>query len=753
MRRGYGCAIFLTVLIACMGATGCGGGSGSSIPPLKITVTSLPSGVVGSPYSATLTATGGTPSYTWSQVSGGDLPAGLSLGNAGVFSGTPTTAGTFGPYVFKAADSNSLVAQTVPLSIVIATNTLTVTTTSLPSGVVNSSYSVTLAATGGKPPYTWAQSAGGSLPPGIATITSAGVLTGTPTAAGTFGPYVFKVIDSTNQASASTNLFITISAAPAAACKGLGGEGALTASTPYAFLLQGRDGSGRPLDIIGSFTPDGAGNLTSATVDYNGFINGPQQMQVDLAQSSYAFSSTTNQGCLSLVFAASSGDVASARREGKSPRFVHGPALPDPSREAVPAATSSVSSVLFAFGLGGFDGELYHTGRIIENDNTGGGTNASGLIHLQTPSAFSIASLQPNYAFGVDGWTADNTGFLRTVIAGSFANSSGSLSNGVADMNVQGTASGELPPPPPPPPAVPPTPLPAGYGTLNSAVDSTTGRGTGTYNITSPSGVLTFDFAFYILNGSDFLLISTDSPISVGSAPLLSGRALATGASFPAGALNGYYVMALQGIEVGSKKVGNYAAIGTLNATSTGTIPSATLYVNNSGAYTNNPYSGASYTTDAASGRSPLSGFTLNSPVAYPTAPGSDDGIAGFLVGTDPNSSSGELIFQSASAPAYALSDVTGNYAASTNEDVDGLNGASFGVFSFTGSGTFTATQIATGQVAVLTNPGTITVNADGSGTLNGSKMSLVTNGSVIYAIPNSGDPLVYVFLAASTPE
>jgi hypothetical protein len=744
MRRSYSCAIFLTLLIACMGATGCGG-SGSTIPPLKITVTSLPSGVVGSPYSATLTATGGTPSYTWSQVSGGALPAGLSLGNAGVFSGTPTTAGTYGPYVFSAADSNSLVAQTAPLSIVITTNTLSVTTTSLPGGVVGASYSVTLAATGGTPPYNWTQSAGGSLPPGIANITGAGAITGTPTAAGTFGPYVFSVIDSTNQATASANLSIVISPSPAAACKALGGEGALTASTPYAFLLQGRDGTGRPLDIAGSFTPDGAGGLTNATVDYNGFVNGPQQMQVDLAESSYAFSSSTNQGCLSMVFTAPSADVASARRQGKSPNFVHGPALPAPTGKAVSAAVGSVSSVLFAFGLGGFDGELYHSGRIMENDNTGGGTNASGLIHLQTPSAFSIVSLQPNYAFGFDGWTADDTGFLRTVIAGSFANSSGSLSDGVADLNVQGTASGELPPPA--------QALPAGYGTLNSTIDTTTGRGTGTYNITTPSGVLTFDFAFYLLNGSDFLLISTDSPIAVGSAPLLSGRGLATSAGFSTAGLNGYYLMAYQGIELGPQKVGNYVAIGTMNSTSAGTIPTANLYVNNSGTYTNNPYIGATYTTDPVSGRSPISGFTLTSPVVYLTAPGSDDGIAGFLVGTDTNSSSGDLLLQSTSVPAYALTNVTGNYAASTNEDVDGLNGASFGVFSFSGSGTFTASQIATGQVAVLTSPGTITVNPDGSGTINGTNMSLVTNGSVIYGIPNSGDPLIYVFLAASTPN
>src|SRR5262245_36881132 len=65
------------------------------LPPggLAITTNSLPVGVQGQPYTATLAATGGTPPYTWSIVSG-TLPAGLSLGTStGVISGTPTATG------------------------------------------------------------------------------------------------------------------------------------------------------------------------------------------------------------------------------------------------------------------------------------------------------------------------------------------------------------------------------------------------------------------------------------------------------------------------------------------------------------------------------------------------------------------------------------------------------------------------------------------------------------------------------------
>jgi hypothetical protein len=49
----------------------------------------------GTPYSAPLIATGGTPNYTFSIISG-SLPPGLTLNaTSGVISGTPTTAGTY----------------------------------------------------------------------------------------------------------------------------------------------------------------------------------------------------------------------------------------------------------------------------------------------------------------------------------------------------------------------------------------------------------------------------------------------------------------------------------------------------------------------------------------------------------------------------------------------------------------------------------------------------------------------------------
>lgn len=83
--------------------------------PLNIDTASLPGGTVGSAYSQTLTASGGTAPYTWSTVSG-TLPAGLTRTGATI-SGTPTTAGTYS-FTIGITDSASG-SDSQPLSITI----------------------------------------------------------------------------------------------------------------------------------------------------------------------------------------------------------------------------------------------------------------------------------------------------------------------------------------------------------------------------------------------------------------------------------------------------------------------------------------------------------------------------------------------------------------------------------------------------------------------------------------------------------
>jgi len=162
----------------------CQASGGGGFPALAISTTALPGGTEGTAYSATVAATGGDGSYTWT-ASG--LPNGLAIGaGTGTISGTPAGAGTFAVTV-TATDAEHPVAQRATQTFRLAVSnsrypTLAISTTTLPGGTVGTAYTATLAATGGHGSYTW--SAAG-LPAGLAIGASTGTISGTPTAGGT----------------------------------------------------------------------------------------------------------------------------------------------------------------------------------------------------------------------------------------------------------------------------------------------------------------------------------------------------------------------------------------------------------------------------------------------------------------------------------------------------------------------------------------------------------------------------------------
>jgi hypothetical protein len=165
-----------------------------------ITTTSLNGGIAGRNYRQTLRATGTKP-ITWS-ISRGTLPTGLSLNEAtGVISGTLTAMGTFN---FTVMATNSAGNTTSDFSVVV-TAPPTFVTPSLPGGTVGRSYSQALNATG-TTPIAW-RIASGKLPTGLSLNETTGVISGTPTAAGTFN---FSVRATNSSGNATSALSIVI---------------------------------------------------------------------------------------------------------------------------------------------------------------------------------------------------------------------------------------------------------------------------------------------------------------------------------------------------------------------------------------------------------------------------------------------------------------------------------------------------------------------------------------------------------------
>lgn len=84
---------------------------------LAITTTSLPNGIVGTPYPAQVfTASGGTPPYTFQITS--PLPAGFTFSN-GAIGGTPTTAGSFTISVSVSDSSSPALTGSAQLSLTV----------------------------------------------------------------------------------------------------------------------------------------------------------------------------------------------------------------------------------------------------------------------------------------------------------------------------------------------------------------------------------------------------------------------------------------------------------------------------------------------------------------------------------------------------------------------------------------------------------------------------------------------------------
>ncbi len=246
---------------------------------------------VGAAGSFAVTATG-SPKPTFSET--GTLPSGVTFSSTGVLSGTPA-AGTGGTYPITITASNGTSPN--------ATQNFTLTVNQAPAITSAASATFTLGVAGsftvkatGFPAPTFSEA--GALPSGVTFNGSTGLLSGTPTVAGSF-PITITASNGTSP-NATQNFTLTvpnfsISATPASVTT--------KTSTSFAVTLTS-------VGVSGNVTPVCTGNPAGSTCSFSPstvLVNGTAQTTANVA-----ISKKTNHGTFTLTFSGTLGGVTSS---------------------------------------------------------------------------------------------------------------------------------------------------------------------------------------------------------------------------------------------------------------------------------------------------------------------------------------------------------------------------------------------------------------------------------------------------------
>ena len=252
-------------------------------PTITIDPATLANGVAGTAYGpVSLTAAGGTAPHVFS-ITSGALPVGLSLSPAGVFSGTPTQAGSFS-FMVMATDDTGFTG-THAYTLTIDAPGININPAIVANGMAGTAYGpVSLTATGGTAPYAFSIT-DGALPAGLS-LSAAGEFSGTPTEAGGFNFTIMATDDIGFTGTRAYTLTIDapgINIDPATVANGVAGTAygpvSLTATggtAPYAFsITDGALPAGLSLSAAGELagTPTEAGgfSFTVMATDDHGF--------------------------------------------------------------------------------------------------------------------------------------------------------------------------------------------------------------------------------------------------------------------------------------------------------------------------------------------------------------------------------------------------------------------------------------------------------------------------------------------------
>jgi hypothetical protein len=181
---------------------------------LRVVTGALPLGIANVEYNrVVLTASGGTPPYQWSLVSG-RTPDGLSVCGQGCISGTPTAVGSVS-FGIEVRDSSSPVQTARQQFVLTVANppgqAINITTLTLPNARVGVPYDVALSAAGGVAPYSFRRSSGAGID-GVS-LDNTGVFSGAPTQPGVYG-FTLQVTDSTGGTPLTMQRSYTVSVWP-----------------------------------------------------------------------------------------------------------------------------------------------------------------------------------------------------------------------------------------------------------------------------------------------------------------------------------------------------------------------------------------------------------------------------------------------------------------------------------------------------------------------------------------------------------
>lgn len=707
---------------------------------------------------------GGTPPYAWS-ITGGSLPPGLSLSSgrkppsfssAAFLFGTPITPGC-SQVVLQVQDGTGATTKSKTYNIIIVPPALKIQVPNYAdpfSGVPYppSAFSVT----GGTPPYSWSARADDQMPAGlslnpVAQNTAAAFISGTPAGSDSFAngsPYTptLQVVDSETPYPAISSVRLNLFQWPALSSPCTPPANVVPNNTnlegSYAFLLRGFDADG-PVVIAGSFTADGAGNVTGGVEDIMRTAGSQTNLPIVPAGSSYSIFLQVDSGANSTAQFRQRGCVALANSTGASNTFAF--SMGGCSTSADP--NNGGDCVATANGVPG----VFTTGRLIEfDDTTGSGTRASGMIRLQDTSTFSTG-LSGLYAFGFSGWDSRGN---RYAAGGSFNASSGAVSAAAADINDGGALQSALT---------------GGSGSYN--IDPTNGPTNGRWTAKLAVGTASYNLAAYVVSAKEVMLASIGPPSAAN--PFVSGEAIGTAGPFRPASLQNSHIFHLAGLarsgpdpSVGILKFDGISTFsGTQFEDQAGTLGTTSL----SGNYTVNSNTGRvafAASIDQNLGTHPLVGYAIPAPsrLQRQSCVKPAECVTGFLLSTDATAQAGLLEFQTPSAappPPFSSLYAAGYYFYGTDESLDAgtplFEGAAFanpnnanysGVQSASYPGPIHSPYCQELQPLQLqplcalpneplTAAGGISVKSDGAVAVGGETVA-VTNGNVIFYIDES---------------